>query len=73
MNKKLSESMLEKLLDYYGNFVHNPRICGMVDAAGDAAGFSKQELLDDDLCDVAAAGDINQNHLLRVDKDISGK
>ncbi|GHV91016.1 hypothetical protein AGMMS50268_15190 [Spirochaetia bacterium] len=68
MARKLSESVLEKLLDYYGNFAGDPRITGMIAAAGKAAGISPMQYaagdfvraLDDDELDIAAAGDGDQ-------------
>jgi hypothetical protein len=63
MTKKLSEPLLEELLDYYGNFTEDSRITGMIAAAGKAAGiFSMVQPLDDGQLDIAAAGDMNQIH-----------
>ncbi|GHV71470.1 hypothetical protein AGMMS49928_23360 [Spirochaetia bacterium] len=59
MDKKLTELNLENLLDYYVNFIEEPRITGMIAAAGRAAGLSAMAL-DDDQLDIAAAGDADQ-------------
>jgi hypothetical protein len=56
--RELSESMLEKMLDYYGNFAGDPRILSMIEAAGKFAGNSRAfRALEDDELDIAAAGD----------------
>jgi hypothetical protein len=73
MSTELSEPTLEKLLDYYGNFVQDSRIHGMIDAAGNAAGLSIRNLRDDELLDIAAAGDLNQSRKPQAEKDGSGK
>jgi hypothetical protein len=69
MAKDLSEPVLEKLLDYYGNFAKLPRIMGMIDAAGKAAGISLSvQALDDDHLDIAAAGDTDQIHIRQAER-----
>ncbi|GHV24298.1 hypothetical protein FACS189498_1200 [Spirochaetia bacterium] len=59
MDKKLTEHVLENLLDYYVNFIEDPRITAMIAAADRAAGLSVITL-DDDQLNIAAAGDTNQ-------------
>ncbi|GHV45807.1 hypothetical protein AGMMS49546_32530 [Spirochaetia bacterium] len=69
MAKRLTESVLEELLDYYGNFTGDPRFTGMITAAGKAAGISPQapqsipfvRALADEELNIAAAGDANQS------------
>jgi hypothetical protein len=53
------ESVLEDLLDYYGNFAQENPIAAMIQAAGEWAGLARQvrPLSDDCLADIAAAGD----------------
>jgi hypothetical protein len=56
--RELSESMLEKALDYYGNFAGDPRILSMIEAAGKFAGSPGAfRVLEDEDLDIAAAGD----------------
>jgi hypothetical protein len=56
--RELSESTLERMLDYYGNFTGDPRLLSMIEAAGRfAAGPEAFRALEEDDQDVAAAGD----------------
>jgi hypothetical protein len=68
MVRKISEPVLEKLLDYYGNFTGDSRITDMIAVAGRSAGISSMvQPLDDDLLDIAAAGDANQMHIRQAE------
>jgi hypothetical protein len=56
--RELSESMLERMLDYYGNFAEDPRILSMIEAANRfRAGPGAFRALEGDDLDIAAAGD----------------
>ncbi|MDR1636693.1 MAG: hypothetical protein LBR93_05085 [Treponema sp.] len=56
--REFSETMLEKMLDYYGNFAGDPRILSMIDAADRFAGSTGAfRALEEDELDIAAAGD----------------
>jgi hypothetical protein len=56
--KELTEPLLEKLLDYYGNFSGDPRILSMVEGADKITGGTGAfRALSEDELDVAAAGD----------------
>jgi hypothetical protein len=56
--KEFSESMLEKMLDYYGNFAEDPRILSMIEAASRFVGGSEAfRAVGEDELDIAAAGD----------------
>jgi hypothetical protein len=59
------EVVLEQLFDYYGNFVQDPRLVKLIQEAGEKAGqtglsLPGQCLSDDQLGNVAAAGDTDQ-------------
>ncbi|GHU08650.1 hypothetical protein FACS1894151_04930 [Spirochaetia bacterium] len=76
MARKLSEPVLEKLLDYYSNFAGDTRITGMAAAAGKAAGISpiqytSVQALDDDELDIAAAGDGDQIRIQQAEHQIN--
>jgi hypothetical protein len=56
--RELSESMLETMLDYYGNFAGDPGLLSMIEAADKFAGSPGTfRALEDDELDIAAAGD----------------